>query len=98
MDPLAAEERIKRLREEIEQHNYNYYVLAEPKISDFEYDLLLNELISLENRFPDLKEENSPSQRIGSDLNREFTQVAHRYPMMSLANTYSEDEIRDFIF
>ncbi len=96
MNKAKAEERIIELREMIEHHNHRYYVLSKPDISDFAYDQLMNELISLENRFPELKDENSPSQRVGSDLNREFSQVEHNYPMLSLANTYSEDEIRDF--
>jgi DNA ligase (NAD+) len=84
------------LREAIEHHNHRYYVMSEPEISDFEYDLLMSELDTLEKKYPDLQEENSPTSRVGSDLNREFTQVEHTYLMLSLANTYSEDEIRDF--
>jgi DNA ligase (NAD+) len=84
------------LREAIEHHNHRYYVMSEPEISDFEYDLLMSELDTLEKKYPDLQEENSPTSRVGSDLNREFTQIEHTYPMLSLANTYSEDEIRDF--
>jgi DNA ligase (NAD+) len=96
MDKIKATERITQLRDLINQHNHNYYVLSSPSISDFEYDLLLNELINLEKQFPDLLDESSPSQRVGSDLNREFVQVTHRYPMLSLSNTYSEEEILDF--
>ncbi len=96
MNKEEAKERIKKLMEEIEEHNYKYYVLAQPAISDFEYDSLMNELIRLEEQFPDLKDEHSPSQRIGSDLNKEFTQVKHRYPMYSLANTYSPQEVTEF--
>jgi len=91
-----AKKRIERLRKEIEEHNYKYYVLAQPSISDFEYDTLMNELISLEEQFPDLKDETSPSQRVGSDINKEFNQVRHRYPMYSLGNTYSPEEVADF--
>jgi DNA ligase (NAD+) len=91
-----AKKRIERLRKEIEEHNYKYYVLAQPSISDFEYDTLMNELISLEEQFPGLKDENSPSQRVGSDINKEFNQVRHRYPMYSLGNTYSPEEVADF--
>jgi len=96
MNKAKAKERITDLQELIDQHNYRYYVLAKPEISDFEYDLLINELITLENEFPEFKDDSSPSQRVGSDLNREFIQVAHRYPMLSLSNTYTEEEIRDF--
>ena len=84
------------MREAIEYHNHRYYVLSNPEISDFEYDLLMNELITLEKKHPQYRDENSPSQRVGSDLNREFEQVEHVYPMMSLANTYSEEELKDF--
>ena len=91
-----AKKRIERLRKEIEEHNHKYYVLAQPSISDFEYDTLMNELISLEEQFPGLKDENSPSQRVGSDINKEFNQVRHRYPMYSLGNTYSPEEVADF--
>ncbi len=96
MDKSDAKARIDKLREAIEHHNYRYYVMSDPEISDFEYDLLMNELITLEREHPELQDENSPSQRIGSDLNREFEQVEHLYPMLSLSNTYSEEEIRDF--
>ncbi|NOZ46875.1 MAG: NAD-dependent DNA ligase LigA [Chlorobi bacterium] len=88
--------RILQLRKEIEMHNYKYYVLSNPEISDFDYDMLMNELIELENRFPELSDENSPTQRIGSDIDKEFKQVTHKYPMLSLGNTYSEDEIMEF--
>src|SRR6056297_1488270 len=96
MKKEEAKKRIQNLREEIEEHNYKYYVLAQPEISDFEYDTLMNELIQLEEQFPELKDDNSPSQRVGSDINKEFKQVRHRYPMYSLSNTYSEEEIKDF--
>ncbi len=96
MKKEEAKKRIERLRREIEEHNYKYYVLAQPSISDFEYDSLMNELIRLEEQFPDLKDENSPSQRVGSDINKEFNQVRHRYPMYSLGNTYSPEEVADF--
>ncbi|MFW5916540.1 MAG: NAD-dependent DNA ligase LigA, partial [Bacteroidota bacterium] len=96
MNKEEAKKRIEKLREEIERHNYKYYVLAQPEISDFEYDSLMNELIKLEEQFPDLKDEHSPSRRIGSDINKEFTQVRHRYPMYSLDNTYSPEEVTDF--
>ncbi|HEC42745.1 MAG TPA: NAD-dependent DNA ligase LigA [Bacteroides sp.] len=96
MNRSEAQKRIRQLQEAIEHHNHRYYVMSEPEISDFEYDLLMSELDTLEKKYPDLQEENSPTRRIGSDLNREFTQIEHIYPMLSLSNTYSEDEIRDF--
>ena len=96
MNKTEANNRIKQLRKLIEHHNYQYYVLSKPEISDFEYDLLINELLTLEQKFPELSDENSPTQRVGSDINREFEQVAHRYPMLSLGNTYSEEDIMDF--
>jgi len=96
MDKGSAEERIKRLREEIERHNYNYYVLSQPEISDFEYDLMMNDLIELEKQFHQFHDSNSPSQRVGSDINIEFEQVEHKYPMLSLGNTYSRDELKEF--
>ena len=96
MNKNEATKRIKELREVIEHHNYQYYVLSRPEISDFEYDLLINELITLEKKFPELADENSPTRRVGSDISRDFEQMLHRYPMLSLANTYSEEDIRDF--
>jgi DNA ligase (NAD+) len=96
MDTSQARERIEKLRETIEHHNHRYYVLSEPEISDFEYDALMNELIALESKYPELKDENSPSMRVGSDLNKEFEQAEHVYMMLSLSNTYSEEEIREF--
>ncbi len=88
--------RIKELREAIRHHNHRYYIISQPEISDFEYDLMMNELQTLEKEFPEFNDVNSPSQRVGSDLNREFVSVAHKYPMLSLSNTYSEEEISDF--
>ncbi len=89
--------RIKKLRQEIELHNDNYYKLNKPTITDFEFDLLLQDLIALENKFPQYFDPNSPSQRVGSDISREFQQVVHQYPMLSLSNSYSESEVVDFI-
>lgn len=96
MDKQQAVQRIHQLREELKEHNYRYYVLAHPTISDFQYDTLMKELIQLEENFPELKDPNSPSQRVGSDINKEFEQVRHKYPMYSLSNTYSEEEVKDF--
>ena len=80
----------------MKRHNYQYYVLSKPEISDFEYDILLNELDTLEKKFPEFIVENSPTQRVGSDIIEEFVQYEHKYPMLSLGNTYSEEELRDF--
>ena len=91
-----AREKIEKLRKEINEHNQRYYVHNQPSISDFEYDLLINELETLEKRFPELITSDSPTQRVGSDLISEFKQFEHQYPMLSLGNTYSEEEIRDF--
>lgn len=91
-----ASTRIRQLTEEINRHNYQYYVLSSPLISDYEFDLLLQELTRLEAAFPELILPDSPTQRVGADLTREFPQVTHRYPMLSLGNTYSEEEIADF--
>lgn len=89
-------QRIKDLREKLNHHNYLYYVLANPVISDYEFDLLLKELQLLENSNPEFFDPNSPTQRVGNDINIEFTQREHKYPMVSLGNTYNEDELRDF--
>jgi DNA ligase (NAD+) len=96
MKPDEAKERIEKLRKEIEEHNNKYYVLNQPSISDFEYDLLINELEMLEKKFPEFVTEESPTQRVGSDIIREFRQYDHKYPMLSLGNTYNFDELRDF--
>jgi DNA ligase (NAD+) len=96
MKHSEAKERIEKLRLEIEEHNHRYYVLNQPAISDFEYDILLNELDALEKRFPEFMADNSPTHRVGSDIIDEFIQYEHKYPMLSLGNTYSEEELRDF--
>ena len=90
------EQRIAELRKILNEQNYNYYVLNDPLISDYEFDRLLNELKELEARYPEYYDENSPTARVGSDLQHEFEQVEHTYPMLSLGNTYSQDELRDF--
>ena len=89
-------ERIYQLREELHRHNHNYYVLNAPEIGDQEFDFLMRELQDLEAKHPECYDENSPSMRVGSDLNKNFTQVQHKYPMLSLANTYSEAEVTEF--
>jgi len=88
--------RIIELRAELHQHNYNYYVLNQPTISDQEFDFMMHELQDLEAKHPEMADDNSPTQRVGSDLNQEFRQVEHRYPMLSLANTYSEQDVADW--
>jgi DNA ligase (NAD+) len=94
---MTETERISFLRQEIARHNRLYYVDAQPEISDFEFDKLLEELIALEQKHPELFDANSPSQRVGGQVTKEFPTVTHRYPMMSLSNTYSRQEIEDFI-
>ncbi|MDR2811483.1 MAG: NAD-dependent DNA ligase LigA [Tannerellaceae bacterium] len=90
------EAKIKTLREELEQHNYAYYVLSAPTISDYEFDKRLKELQILEDAYPEYADACSPTQRVGSDLSKEFEQVTHAYPMLSLGNTYSEGEVSEF--
>lgn len=90
------EARIKALSETLERHNYNYYVLSAPTVSDREFDEMLKELQALEEAHPEYADPHSPTQRVGSDLSKEFEQVVHKYPMLSLGNTYSEEEVRDF--
>lgn len=90
------ESKIIALRNLLEQHNYNYYVLSHPAISDKAFDDMMKELQQLEEAYPAYADPCSPTQRVGSDISKEFEQVAHRYPMLSLGNTYSEDEVRDF--
>ena len=89
-------ERIYQLREELHRHNHRYYVLNEPEIDDRTFDFLMRELQDLEAKHPECHDENSPTMRVGSDLNKGFEQVAHKYPMLSLANTYSEAEVAEF--
>ena len=89
-------ERIYQLREELHTHNYNYYVLNSPTISDIEFDRMMRELQDLEAKYPETYDENSPTMRVGSDINKDFVQVEHKYPMLSLGNTYSEEEVTDF--
>ena len=93
---MNEEERIIELREELHAHNYRYYVENAPEISDQEFDALMRELQELEARHPEMHDDNSPTQRVGSDLSSEFQQVAHRYPMLSLANTYNRQEVADW--
>ena len=93
---MNVSERIQFLRTELRQHNHSYYVLDKPTISDFEFDKLLEELIHLENKNPEFFDPHSPSQRVGGEVSKSFNTVKHQYPMLSLGNTYSEEELRDF--
>lgn len=93
---MNDKERIEQLRTELHRHNYNYYVLNAPEISDRDFDEMMHELQRLEELHPEWADENSPTRRVGSDLNNEFTQVAHKYPMLSLANTYNREEVAEF--
>lgn len=93
---MNEKERILYLREQLHEHNYKYYVLNQPDISDQEFDFLMHELQDLEAKHPEMYDPNSPTQRVGSDLNQNFTQVAHKYPMLSLANTYNEQDVADW--
>ena len=88
--------RIEQLRQELHEHNYRYYVLNQPTIGDQEFDFLMHELQDLEAKHPEMADANSPTQRVGSDLNAEFRQVTHRYPMLSLANTYNEQDVAEW--
>lgn len=96
MKRSEVKDRIEKLRKDIETHNYNYYVLNNPVISDFEFDLLINELDTLEKKYPEFITADSPTRRVGSDLTEGFRQFEHKYPMLSLGNTYSEEELIDF--
>ena len=93
---MTVKEKIDQLRADLHRHNYNYYVLNAPEISDKEFDDRMRELQELEKEHPEYQDDNSPTMRVGSDLNKNFTHVAHKYPMLSLGNTYSESEVTDF--
>ena len=97
MTKEEAKARIAELSDIIDNHNYRYYILAQPTISDYDFDMLMNELLSLEQQFPDLITESSPSQRVGGGITKEFATVRHKYPMLSLSNSYNKEEIIDFI-
>lgn len=93
---MNEQDRILSLRKELHEHNRLYYVLNQPIISDQQFDFMMHELQELEARHPELADPNSPTQRVGSDLNQQFKQVAHKYPMLSLANTYNADDVREW--
>lgn len=97
MNKEEAKAKITELSSIIENHNYNYYILANPTISDYDFDMLLNELIALEQQFPELTLPDSPTQRVGGDITKEFQTVKHRYPMLSLSNSYNIEEVKEFI-
>ena len=96
MDFESAKLRVEQLVEQLNIHNYNYYVLDKPVISDYDFDVLLKELSDLESQYPQLLVAHSPTQRVGGDIIKSFVQVKHKSPMLSLANTYSEEELKDF--
>ena len=93
---MDEKQRILQLRQELNEHNYKYYVLNQPTIGDQEFDFMMHELQELEAKHPEMADPDSPTQRVGSDVSAEFRQVAHKYPMLSLANTYSEQDVADF--
>ncbi len=97
MNKEEARQRIAALSESLEQHNYNYYILAKPTISDYEFDMMLEELARLEKEFPEFLSPSSPTQRVGGGITKEFQSVKHRYPMLSLSNSYSKEDIEEFI-
>jgi DNA ligase (NAD+) len=96
MNVEEAKTRIAHLSKTLKEHNHRYYVLSQPSISDYEFDQLLKELEALEKEFPNLVQADSPTQQVGGDITKNFTQVKHRYPMLSLGNTYSEEELKEF--
>lgn len=96
MDKTQAKSRIEKLSKQLNEHNYRYYVLDSPTISDFEFDVLLKELESLEKQFPEFASDDSPTQRVGGQITKKFNTVKHKYPMLSLGNTYSIEELQDF--
>jgi len=96
MQKEEAKLRIETLSKELEQHNYNYYTLSNPTISDYDFDMMLEELMKLEKEFPEFLSTHSPSQRVGGQITKEFTAVKHKYPMLSLSNSYNREEMADF--
>lgn len=97
MEREAAEQRMTELADRLEEHNHRYYVLAAPVITDQEFDALLKELETLEAQWPEFASPNSPTQRVGGDITKNFPVVAHRYPMLSLSNSYNRDEVAEFV-
>src|SRR3954471_4153613 len=96
MTEAQAKQRIDKLTHDIDEHNYKYYVLDSPSISDYDFDQMMNELIRLEKEYPQYASADSPTQRVGGQITKIFKPVRHRYPMLSLGNTYSEEELKEF--
>src|SRR5688572_28002686 len=96
MTKEAAQKRIEALTRELNHHNHLYYIKSQPEISDFEFDRLLEELVALEREFPEFADANSPTQRVGGGITKDFPVIKHKYPMLSLSNSYSREEIIDF--
>ena len=96
MNREEAQKYIKQLQKELTEHNYKYYVLNQPTISDFDFDMKLEELTRLEKEFPEFAEPDSPTRRVGGEITKEFKTVVHKYPMLSLGNTYSKEELQEF--
>lgn len=96
MSLSETKQRMDALAAELNQHNYNYYVLAQPTISDYDFDIKLKELEALEKEYPEYQDEDSPTQKVGGDITKKFDTVRHRWPMLSLGNTYNEQDLRDF--
>lgn len=96
MTASEVKEKIQQLTQEINQHNYNYYVLSNPTVSDYDFDMMLEQLIKLEQEYPEFADKNSPTKRVGGEVTKEFETVKHKYPMLSLGNSYSKEEIADF--
>ena len=96
MTKEEAKQKIEELSQQINEHNYRYYVLSQPVVSDYDYDMMMKELESLEEKYPEFVDPYSPTQRVGSDITKEFKQVRHNTPMLSLGNTYSEEELKEF--
>jgi len=96
MQKEEAKNQIDKIVKELNYHNYRYYVMADPVISDYDFDMLLEKLIALEKEHPELMLPDSPTQRVGGTITSEFASARHTYPMLSLSNTYSESELREF--
>ena len=94
---MGIKEQIERLRDELHEHNHRYYIEDAPVISDYEFDMLLKELENLESLHPEYAHPNSPTSRVGGNVTKSFSSVNHRYPMLSLSNTYSLEEIQEWI-
>mgnify|MGYP000480463410 CR=1 FL=1 len=96
MNTLNIQQKITQLSKELEEHNYRYYILSHPVVSDYQFDMMLKELQDLEEKHPEFASPNSPTKRVGGDITKEFNTVKHRYPMLSLSNSYSKEELIDY--